>query len=254
MSGKIKAITFDIWDTIFINDSDEPKRQSRGLESKALMRRTLVHQYLHRHNPVSKGAVNLAYNVVDAAFREVWYGQSVTWTVQERLLVLLKGLKRELPKSEMDELVKHHEEMELEISPEIAPGIVDAIKALSKDYKLGVISDAIFSPGRVLREILKKHDLLQYFSTFVFSDEVNCSKPDPRMFEVAAKGLGVELSEIVHIGDREKKDVEGAHLVGAKAIYTTVVLNRGDDTKAEAHCSNYSELKKIVDQLSQTGI
>jgi len=249
MSGKIKAITFDLWDTVFIDDSDEPKRQSRGLESKALARRTLVHQYLHQHDAVSKGAVTLAYNVSDAAFREVWYGQSVTWSVQERLQVLLKGLKRKLPKAEMDELVKLHEEMELEISPELAPGIVDAIKALSKDYKLGVISDAIFSPGRVLREILKKYDLLQYFSSFVFSDEVDCSKPDPRVFEIAAKELGVELNEIVHIGDREKKDIEGPHQVGAKAIYTTVVLNRGDDTKAEAHCSDYSELKKIVDQL-----
>lgn len=249
MSGKIKAITFDLWDTILIDDSDEPKRQQRGLESKALARRTLVHQYLQRHNAVSKGAVNLAYNVTDAAFREVWYGQSVTWIVQERLSVLLKGLKRELPKSEMDELVKLHEEMELDISPDLAPGIFDAIKVLSKDYKLGVISDAIFSPGRVLREILKKYDLLQYFSSFVFSDEVDCSKPDPKVFQVAAKELGVDLTEIVHIGNREKKDVEGPHLVGAKAIYTTVVLNRGDDTKAEARCSDYAKLKHIVDQL-----
>ena len=249
MSGKIKAITFDLWDTVFIDDSDEPKRQSRGLESKALERRTLVHQFLHKQSPISKGAVNLAYNVADAAFRQVWYGQSVTWSVEERLLVILKGLNYELPKTEMDELVKLHEEMELNISPELAPGIVDAIKALARDYKLGVISDAIFSPGRVLREILKKYDLLQYFSSFVFSDEVDCSKPNPKVFEIAAKELGVELSEIVHIGDREQKDIEGPHLVGAKAIYTTVVLNRGDKTTAEAYCEDYSELKNLVDQL-----
>ncbi|MHC4325867.1 MAG: hypothetical protein ACYSUX_16475, partial [Planctomycetota bacterium] len=93
----IRAITFDLWDTVFIDDSDEPKRAVQGLLPKPAERRRVVHQYLEGHEPVSKEQVVLAYDAVDAAFHHVWYSQNITWTVRERLSVLLKALKRDLP-------------------------------------------------------------------------------------------------------------------------------------------------------------
>ena len=247
----ISAVTFDLWDTIIVDDSDEAKRAEQGVLSKPRQRRQLVWEYLNRHEPVSKERVDLAFDTADAAFRQVWYGQNVTWTVSERLAVVLKGLKRELPQDDLAELVRLHEEMELEIQPDIAPGIADAIKELSQKYKLGVISDAIFSPGRALRKLLESKGLLPYFSAFVFSDEVVCSKPDPKAFQVAARELGVGLDQIVHIGDREKKDIDGAHGVGAKGIYTTVITDRGSArTKADAVCRDYKDLVSIVDRLN----
>ena len=98
--------------------------------------------------------------------------------------------------------------MEFEIQPDIAPGIAGAIKELHGKYKLGVISDTIFSSGRVLRKLLQANDLEQYFDVFIFSDEVGCSKPDPTLL-AAAEGLGVDVTEIVHIGDRDTKDIKG---------------------------------------------
>lgn len=252
MSGKILAVTFDLWDTIIIDDSDEPKRKQQGLLSKPLERRRLVLEFLNRHEPVSKLEVDLAYNTADAAFRQVWYSQNVTWSVKERLAVVLKGLGRDLPQNDMDELIRLHEDMELVISPDIAPGIVDAIKSLSGKYRLAVISDAIFSPGRALRELLAKKGLSEYFDAFVFSDEIGCSKPDPEAYRAAAKALNIDMSQIVHIGDRERKDIDGAHGVGAKAIYTTVVTDRGSaNTKAEAVCNDYALLPGIVDELNK---
>ncbi|MCP4577528.1 MAG: HAD family hydrolase, partial [Deltaproteobacteria bacterium] len=247
-NSKIKAVTFDLWDTVFIDETDEPKRKEKGLASKPVERRNLVESYLNRHQPITREEVELAYSVTDAAFRHVWYNQNVTWEIPERLSVLLKGLGRELPEDEFAELVRLHEEMELEISPDIAANIETALSGLSKKYKLGVISDTIFSPGRVLRGILEKHGLLKYFDFFVFSDEAGCAKPNPVMFEKAAKGLGVELNEIVHIGDRREKDIDGPHAVGAKGIYTTVVKDRGvENCNADAVCTDYLDLVSIVD-------
>lgn len=251
-SNRIKAVTFDLWDTVFIDESDEPKRKARGLAPKPIERRNLVESYLKRHQPISREAVDLAYNVTDAAFRTVWYNQNVTWEMPERLAVLLNGLGRELPQDEFDELVRQHEEMELEISPDIAANIELALAGLQEKYRLGVISDTIFSPGRVLRGILEKYDLLKYFDFFVFSDEAGCAKPNPILFEKAAAGLGVELHEIVHIGDRREKDIDGPHAVGAKGIYTTVVKDRGvEHCNADAVCTNYLDLVSIVDNLNR---
>jgi len=171
MDGNISAVTFDLWDTVIVDDSDEPKRAAKGLLSKYLTRRELVWKFLEQHEPVDREMVDVAYGTADAAFRRVWYGHSSTWSVSERLEVILKGLDRTLPTREMEELVRLHEEMEFEIQPDLAPGIVEAIRELHGKYKLGVISDTIFSSGRVLRKLLKANDIEQYFDVFIFSDE-----------------------------------------------------------------------------------
>ena len=49
MGKPIKTVSFDLWDTVFIDDSDEPKRKAAGLPSKLIQRRILMHQYLERH-------------------------------------------------------------------------------------------------------------------------------------------------------------------------------------------------------------
>ena len=251
-SGAIRAITFDLWDTVFIDDSDEPKRAAQGLAPKPVERRNLVHQFLQRHEPISRERIELAYDTVDAAFRQVWYGQNVTWTVRERLSVLLKGLRRDLPDTELDELIRLHEEMELAVRPDLAPDVAEALGRLEGTYRMGVISDAIFSPGRALRQLLADYGILKFFSTFVFSDEIGCAKPNPGVFEAAAKALDVRPCQIVHIGDRELKDITGPHAVGARAILCTVVKDRGSEkTKADAVCRDFADLPAILKELNQ---
>ena len=249
-NGKLKAITFDLWDTVFIDESDEPKRIAEGFASKPVSRRNFIHDFIQKQNKISIEMVNVAYDVVDAAFRHVWYEQNTTWTVAERLEILLNGLGYHLPLDGFDELVRQHEDMEVEIKPDIASGIKDALSQLHDRYLLGVISDTIFTPGRGLRQMLDDYGLLKYFKGFVFSDEIGFAKPAPIMFEAIAKELKVELNQIVHIGDREEKDVDGPHAVGAKAILTTVIKDRASDrTKAEAICTDYSMLPEIIKKM-----
>ena len=248
----IRAITFDLWDTVFIDDSDEPKRKAQGLAPKPVERRNLVHQFLDRHEPISRELIDLAYDTTDAAFRQVWYGQNVTWTVQQRLSVLLKGLKRNLPEPEFDELVRLHEDMELAVRPDLASDITEALSSLQGKYKMGVISDAIFSPGRALRQLLADYDIQKYFTSFIFSDEIGCAKPNAAVFEAAAEGLGVKPGEIVHIGDRELKDIDGPHAVGARAVLCTVVKDRcSENTTADAICGNFTDLPAILEKLNK---
>src|SRR5450759_745576 len=119
---RVRVISFDLWDTVFIDDSDEPKRRAQGLPPKPVARRELVHNYLSRHASIERALVDCAYDTTDAAFREVWHNQHVTWTVAVRLGVLLKGLKRELPAAEFAELVRLHEDMELAVRPNRGTG------------------------------------------------------------------------------------------------------------------------------------
>jgi putative hydrolase of the HAD superfamily len=247
----IEVVTFDLWDTVFIDDSDEIKRTGKGLSPKPVERRNIIERYLKQSDPLPRAMIDLAYDTVDSAFRHVWYQMGVTWTVKERLEILLKGMARKVPASDFATMVRLHEEMELEIMPDLAPGIREAIEQLHGKYRLAVISDAIFSPGRVLRQILDNYDLLRYFEAFVFSDEAGCAKPDPKVFNLISDQLDIPTSRFVHIGDREEKDIVGPHAVSAKAILTTVVKDRGSaGTQADAICTDYSNLKTLISTLS----
>ena len=251
MARKLKAITFDLWDTIVHDDSDEPKRKAKGLRSKKEERRHLLWEALERAEPIPYETVKLAYDVGDAAFNKTWHDQHVTWTIGDRLQVILKGLGRKLADADFRRVVKAHEEMEVEIRPDLVPGIAEALAALHGRYKTCVVSDAIVSPARCLKRLLESYDLARHFDGFAFSDEVGHSKPHRSMFEAAARQMGVELGEIVHIGDRDHNDVKGPQALGMKAIlFTATRAVDKDRTTADAICERHADLAAIVDRLA----
>lgn len=247
----IKAVTFDLWDTIVDDDSDEALRAEQGLRSKRDERRFQIWEALNDVKPIDYGRVALAYDTAEAGFNVVWKECHINWTIAQRIRVVLAGLKRQVTEAVFDRLVEGHARMEVDISPNPIDGIQQALQELSTRYKLCIVSDSIVTPGTGLREILDKHGLKQYFSGFAFSDEVGHSKPHPAMFKSASKQLGVDLDEIVHIGDRDHNDVKGPHAVGAKAIlFTATRPDDHDITTADAVCETHHDLPAIVDRLA----
>ncbi len=247
----VKAITFDLWDTVIHDNSDEGKRKAQGLASKQQARRALALTVLQRSAPLEEATLLAAYDTMEAAFNRVWHNQHVTWTVDERIAVLLEGLRRTLPDDDRAELVQELEEMEVTVPPDPIEGIGEALAALAGSYKLGVVSDAIYSPGRCLREWLQMHDLLQHFDGFAFSDEVGHSKPHRDVFASAASQLGVEIGDMVHVGDREHNDIKGPHALGMKAVLFTATRDLDKHhTSADAICLRAADLPETIRRLA----
>lgn len=247
----IKAVTFDIWDTIVHDDSDEAERKEKGLRSKREERRHQVWEALNAIEAIDLETVSLAYDVAEAGFVVTWKEGHINWTIDQRLRVVLNGLGRSVPGEVFSDLVERHGRMEVDIPPLVIAGVQDAIAELSTRYKLAIVSDAIVTPGSGLRELLDRYGVKQYFGGFAFSDEVGLSKPHRSMFDTAASQLGVGVDELVHIGDRDHNDVKGPHALGSKAILFTG--SRPDDkdiTTADAICTDYKELPGIVDRLA----
>ncbi|HOQ31513.1 MAG TPA: HAD family hydrolase [Candidatus Hydrogenedens sp.] len=248
--AKVKVVTFDLWDCLFIDDSDEPKRAKAGLQTKKVSRREILYNALSKIAPIDRILVDTAFDVVDAAFRKVWHDQLVTWTVAERVSVLLEGLGRSLPKNIFDEIVVSYEDMEVQYMPDPVPGAVDALRKLREQYKLAIISDAIFTPGRNLRILLKEAGMYPFFDYFVFSDEIGVSKPHPAVFEAVARHFDIELQNIVHVGDRPHNDILGPQAVGARGVLLTAVKERPlDGACPDAICKKYEDLPDIIQEL-----
>lgn len=249
----IKAITFDLWDTIVHDDSDEPRRAALGLRTKHDERRHLIWEALNRYEAIDLESVTLAYDTADAGFNITWKECSLNWTLRQRLRAVLIGLGRALPEADFERLVHATGMMEVEIPPDPIAGITEALTELSRRYKLAVVSDAIVTPGTGLRQILEHHGLKHYFSGFAFSDEVGHSKPHRAMFDTAAEQLEVEIPEIIHIGDRDHNDVKGPQAIGAKAILFTA--SRPADraaTSADGICDHYRDLAASIDRIANS--
>jgi putative hydrolase of the HAD superfamily len=254
----ISAITFDFWDTIAVDDSDEPKRAALGLPTKADARIQLfAEKIVSRYPHISYEQAAAAYRQANQQFRHQWHENHHTPGVPARLYDAYTnlGLKPEPGHyarlvREVDELVREIETMEIRIQPELAPGVHNTLSLLAQDYKLGIVSDTIHTHGRGLRYILLQQGLLHYFSYFVFSDEVGMSKPSLQVFRQASMGLGLPPWQIVHIGDRESNDVEGPLAIGMRSILFTGIIDRGSaKTRAHAVCRNFRDIPAIVRRL-----
>ena len=247
----LKAVTFDIWDTIVDDDSDEPKRQARGLRSKHEERRYLLWQALDRHESIALDQVNAAFDAADAAFNKAWKGHSITWKIADRLVRALMELDRTLPGVDLEKLADDLGRMEVDIPPDPIDGVAEALGELSGRYKLCIVSDAIVTPADGLRRMLDGHGLGQYFQGFAFSDEVGHSKPHADIFKSAARQLGVEVAEMVHVGDHDHNDIKGAQALGMRAVLFTATRDADrETTSADAICERPADLRGIIDKLA----
>lgn len=254
----ISAITFDFWDTIAVDDSDEPKRAVLGLPTKAEARVQLfAEKIVSRYPQISYDQAAEAYRKANQQFRHDWHENHMTPGVPARLYdaysyLGLKPAPGEYARlvREVDELVREIETMEIRIPPDLAEGVHNTLALLAQEYKLGIVSDTIHTQGRGLRHLLQQKELLQYFSYFVFSDEVGASKPSLQVFRQASLGLGFPPWQIVHIGDRESNDVEGPLTIGMRAILFTGIVDRGSaKTRASAICRNFRDIPAIVRRM-----
>lgn len=249
----VRGITFDFWDTIVDDDTDEPKRAALGLPSKAEARvQTFVDEVLEHHPAVGRSAAEAALAHANATFRHHWKVEHRTPCVGDRLMVGFEklGISRT---PGFDKLVQAWEEMEVKIPPNLVPGIGDCLAALHGRYKLGIISDAIVTPGVGLRQILKDYDLFRYFDHFVYSDEAGASKPAARVFELACEGLGVAAAGLAHVGDRPANDIAGPNAFGAHSVLYTGVVDRrqAGDPEPSLIVSHMSELPLAISEMNQ---
>jgi HAD superfamily hydrolase (TIGR01549 family) len=248
----IKAVTFDFWDTLVADDSDEPRRAALGLPTKPQARlQLLVDEIIEHHPAITPEQIAAAFQHANERFRHAWKNEHHTPTVAARLREAYDFLQIDVT-PEFPQVVRQVEEMEVMIPPNFVPGARETLGELARHYALGIVSDTIHTSGRGLRELMRRQGILQYFRVFIFSDEAGASKPAPVVFEKAAVEFGVPLAQIVHVGDRESNDVAGPLSVGMKAILFTGVVDRDSkNTKANAICREFSTLPNVIQQIDR---
>jgi putative hydrolase of the HAD superfamily len=89
----------------------------------------------------------------------------------------------------------------------------------NKNYKIGLICNTGRTPGKILREVLKRKEILQFFEILTFSDEQRVRKPNPKIFLYTLEKLQSIPATSLHLGDELKSDILGAKRCGMTAAW-----------------------------------
>lgn len=117
------------------------------------------------------------------------------------------------------------------------PGMTGVLEALSREYKLGIISDTWPSVTDQLEHI----GAYEYFSTFTYSCSLGVFKPSPLMYRDALSKCGVDAKDTVFIDDHIP-NLYGA----AEQGITPVLITAKYDTEPEWDFCRIRSLEELT--------
>ena len=175
---------------------------------------------------------------------------------REHVRAILAAFDRHLPARVSEDtfvaLERAYAEPALLVPPSIDTGARAALERLRADgIVLALVSNTMRTPGSTLRKILDRFGVLTCFTHVTFSDEVAVRKPDPEIFALTLRALGVEPAAAAHVGDDAVLDVHGARAAGLRTIQvTTASLKALGAQRPDAVLPNLSTLPQVVAQLA----
>lgn len=206
----LKAIAFDLWETLITNTPEASVAQK-------LVRIERIEAILRQ--PREK---------IDHAMHEQWNRcQELYWSLDKdvscrtQIEHLFEVMELEpLDDKSMQAIEEAYASAAIEVMPDLVGGAREVIDALrSRGYALGLISNTGRTPGSALRTILDRLDIRDAFDAMVFSNEHGECKPQRSIFEALRAGLDVPFEEMLFVGDNLYVDVYGAMRCGMQAVH-----------------------------------
>lgn len=100
------------------------------------------------------------------------------------------------------------------------PETEHVLKELSKNYKLGLITNTQGQKVDTAHRISLFSDLEKLFLEIIIAGQANIPpKPNPAPFKLCLQNLDVKSTEAVYVGDDWDKNICGAENAGLKAVW-----------------------------------
>lgn len=129
----------------------------------------------------------------------------------------------------------------------VMPGLVDVLEKLSQmNYPMAVASSSFHE---IIELILERTGLRKYFRQVVSSQEAGKSKPEPDVFLLAARRLGVDPKDCLVIED-SFNGIKAAKAAGMRCIaYEGPGANPANQKQADAVIKNFQELTGMIQEI-----
>ncbi len=117
------------------------------------------------------------------------------------------------------------------------------------------ILTGLITNGRheVQSEKLKMLELTDKFDKVIISGDTPYGKPDKEIFLMMADGLGIDISEMMYVGDHPKLDVDGSRRAGCTAVWvkTTGTWIFPEIEKPEWQVETVAEIPEIIEKTNR---
>lgn len=177
------------------------------------------------------------------------------WIEFEEGLITQKELKIERFKRLSDKLNAGFDELEfansymkhLANASFLYDESIQLVESLQKDYRLTIVTNGLKD---VQDKRIRKSIIAKYFEDIVVSEEVEVSKPDPRIFEHALNNIKyTDKSKVLMVGDSLTSDIQGGINFGIDTCWynpNKIVNKTGIEPTYEI--SNLMDLKNIIEK------
>jgi putative hydrolase of the HAD superfamily len=213
----IRAVAFDLWETLITDTPELSRRQER-------LRLSRMEEIL------TATGFGAAADRIEHAYRSLWHRcHELYWSGDldvpcrrqiEHFLEALELDPASFGEPALEQLESAYARAALDILPAAVPHAVETLASLkARELRLGLVSNTGRTPGYVLREVLGRLDLGRSIDVMVFSNEHGACKPQPSIFEELRAGLGVRYDELMFVGDNLYVDVHGAQQRGMHGVH-----------------------------------
>ncbi|MBB4807913.1 putative hydrolase of the HAD superfamily [Chryseobacterium defluvii] len=204
--------SFDLWLTLI---KSHPEFKAKRVE--------LFASFFNINKPVEEVAKTVKYyDDLCNTVNEVLGGNIDTFEIYLLILGALNVDVKQLDKGNLNEFYLQSEKLFLEYKPVIIfenlHQFFDEIKNQGKT--INILSNTGLIKGKTMRKFLIEEDLDQYIDFHIYSDEINCSKPNPLVFQEVKNKItkrDLPFDQILHIGDNPVADYKGAKDFGFSA-------------------------------------
>ncbi|HYH10137.1 MAG TPA: HAD family hydrolase [Thermoanaerobaculia bacterium] len=250
----LKAIAFDLWETLITDTPDLSRRQERlRLDRMETILRA------RGHDDVA-ARIEHAYRALWHKCQDLYWSADIDVPCRRQIEHFLEELALSFDEATVEELEYAYAHAAVEILPAVVTGAPELLAELKlRGFGVGLISNTGRTPGYALRHVLDRLGLAPHIDVMVFSNEVGHCKPQTSIFEELRRGLGVEYGEMMFVGDNLYVDVHGAQRVGMRGVHfeppvrgTAVAphVEHGLEIVPDARITALAELVRVVDGLN----
>ena len=123
------------------------------------------------------------------------------------------------------------------------PGTVETLSTLrDSGYRVGLISNC----GEEVSRLWRSTPFAPLVDTAVLSFDAGIAKPDPRIYELATRGLGVAAEHCLYVGDGSGGELSGASKAGMTAVLMRAPYDRADGAREGWEGETISEIRDVL--------
>ena len=244
MLDDIQGITFDLWQTLIIDNRELGRsRAQRRIEETINSLSTVGCDFSYEH-------VQEAYRSCYRICREAHKAEK-DYSFDHQVKIFINSIREnlfdDLYKTTIEEINYWYGDAFFEFPPELDPESEYILNNFTaKGYKIGLISNTGMTPGRLFRRYLQNHNILDFFQVLTFSDEVLLCKPSTEIFHMTLKELSCSAQASIHVGDHILNDVYGANKAGLKTVLLGSAEGQERIKEPDFHINRLSDLGKLL--------